>query len=305
VFPVADTKSAPAIAAFVEKKFSTMYPSGNVKWLDRVFRDVERLFKGEHPDYCAVDLGYHDLEHTLQATLCLTLLIEGREMAGVAPRIDARHFELAMSAVLLHDCGYLKLRSDKQGTGAKYTFCHVLRSCAFAATYLPRLGANDYEVESVMAAINCTGPMTEISRLRFREQIERVIGSALGTADYLGQMAAPDYPDELEILYREFEESDDFLHIPRNRRMFKSAEDLAQRTPQFWYKFVRPKLETDFQAVYRFLARPTLDGENPYLDCIESNISKIQARCAEQSKAAGTSGAGPTPRRSGTRRSYR
>ena len=29
--------------------------------------------------------------------------------------------------------GYLKLRSDKVGTGAKYTYTHVMRSCAFAA----------------------------------------------------------------------------------------------------------------------------------------------------------------------------
>lgn len=278
MFPPVDTKNATAVANFVEGKFATMYPGANLAWLRTIFRDVEILFSGKHPDYGAIDVGYHDLEHTLQATVCLTLLLEGRHHAGVEPKVDPRQFELALSGVLLHDAGYLKLRSDTSGTGAKYTFCHVLKSCAFAAGYLPTLGANDYEIEAVLGAINCTGPTKEISRLRFREPVERVIGCALATADYLGQMAAPDYPDELEILFNEFQESDDYIHLPASRRMFKSADELRARTPMFWQKFVQPKLESDFQAVYRFLARPYPHGPNPYLDAVERNIAEIKRR---------------------------
>eukprot|EP01031_Cornospumella_fuschlensis_P049175 gene49175-60193_t len=167
MFPPVDTKDAPAVAAFVEQKFSEMYPDASLAWLTTIFTDMEVLFSGKHPDYAAVDLRYHDLEHTLQATVCMVLLLEGRHAAGVEPRLNARQFELGLSAVLLHDSGYLKLRSDNIGTGAKYTFCHVLRSCAFAASYLPTLGANDHEVEAVLGAINCTGPTKEISRLHF------------------------------------------------------------------------------------------------------------------------------------------
>lgn len=280
MFPPVDTKNAAAVAAFVERTFEQLYPGAGLQWLRAVFRDVEILFTGCHPGYSAIDVGYHDLEHTLQAAVCLTLLMEGRELARIEPRIDARQFELALAGVLLHDAGYLKLRSDTQGTGAKYTFCHVLRSCAFAASYLPTLGATDYEVEAVLGAINCTGPTKNISRLHFREPVERVIGCALATADYLGQMAAPDYPDELDILFREFQESDDFIHLPAERRTFKSSEDLKQRTPLFWQKFVLPKLESDFQAVYRFLARPYPHGPNPYLEAIDKNIAEIKRRSA-------------------------
>jgi hypothetical protein len=288
IFPPVDTKSATAVEAFVEEKFATMYPKASLVWLQTIFRDINQHFSGQHPDYAAVDLGYHDLEHTLQACVCLTLLLEGRHYAQVEPRVDARHFELALSAVLLHDAGYLRLRSDNVGTGAKYTFCHVLRSCAFAASYLPTLGANDYEVEAVLGAINCTGPTKEISRLHFRDPVERVIGCALATADYLGQMAALDYPDELEMLFHEFQESDDFIHLSQSRRAFKSADDLKQRTPMFWQKFVKRKLESDFQAVYRFLARPYPHGDNPYLDAVERNIAKIERRnAAAATRAAG------------------
>lgn len=285
-FPPVDTKDAGAVAGFVESRFTAMFPDASLDCLRRIFRDVVDWFSGRHPDFLANDVGYHDLEHTLQASVCLTLLLEGRHQAGVEPRIDPRQFELAQAAMLLHDTGYLKLRSDVSGTGAKYTFCHVLRSCAFAASYLPTMGANDQEIEAVLGAINCTGPAKEISRLFFREPVERVIGCGIATADYLGQMAAPDYPDELEILFREFQESDDFIHLPPERRMFKSASDLVERTPAFWQKFVFRKLESDFQSMYRFLAHPYPHGPNPYLDAIEKNIAEIRRRAGATVAAA-------------------
>lgn len=280
MFPPVITKDARAVAGFVREKFAVMYPGASLVLLDTIFRDVEQLFTGRHPEYAKIDLRYHDLEHTLQATVCMVLLLEGRLIAAVEPQFDARGFELALASVLLHDAGYLRLRSDTQGTGAKYTFCHVLRSCAFAASYLPTLGTNDYEVEGVLGAISCTGPTKDITRLRFRTPVERVTGCAVATADYLGQMAATDYPDELEILFEEFKESDDFIHLPPERRAFASAEQLIQGTPRFWHKTVLPKLESDFQAVYRFLARPYPHGANPYLDAVERNIAEIERRLA-------------------------
>lgn len=284
VFPSVDTKNLGAIEQFVREKFNALYPNSRLSWLPTVFTDIGNFFAGRDPDYSAIDLRYHDLEHTLQATLCLAQLIAGRHATRVAPRIDAHHFELAMVAALLHDSGYLKLRSDTRGTGAKYTFCHVLRSCAFAASYLPNIGASGADVETVMSAINCTGPMNEISRLRFRAPVDEIIGYGVATADYIGQMAAPDYPDELEVLFEEFQESDDFLHVPIEDRMFKSAHDLMVRTPHFWHRFVLPKLESDFHGVYRFLAKPYPDGPNPYIRAVDANVAEIQRRLQNLSR---------------------
>lgn len=280
MFPPVNTKDAIAVEAFVASKFAAMYPRASLAWLKRIFHDMQQLFEGRHPDYAAIDIRYHDFEHTLQATVCITLLLEGRHFARVEPHVSARQFELGVASVLLHDAGYLKLRSDTNGTCAKYTFCHVLRSCAFAASYLPSLNSTPEEIEAVLGAINCTGPTKEISRLHFREPVDRIIGCALATADYLGQMAAADYPDELEILYHEFRESDDYIHLPVSQRVFKSADDLIIRTPLFWQKFVRAKLESDFQALYRFLARPYPNGPNPYIAAVEKNIAVIEARAA-------------------------
>lgn len=287
MFPPVETKDPAAVAAFVTEKFSAMFPGTRPTWLKRLFRDIEDLFTGRHPDYAPCDVRYHDLEHTLQATVCLTLILEGRIMADVEPKLNARQFQLAMAAVLLHDAGYLRVRSDNIGTGAKYTYCHVLRSCAFAASYLPTLGADDYEVEAVLGAINCTGPTKQVSRLYFREPVERIVGCALATADYLGQMAAADYPDELEILFDEFKESDDYIHLPESRRPFKSSADLISKTPMFWKKWVLPKLEADYQAMYRFLARPYPQGPNPYLNAVEKNIAKVERRFAQATAKKG------------------
>lgn len=280
MFPLVDTKDATAVASFVAHTFDRIHPGAGWSWLRTLFNDIEELFSGRRPDYAAIDLRYHDLEHTLQATVCLCLLLKNRHLAGSLPALDARHFELSISAVLLHDTGYLKLQSDPGGTGAKYTYCHVLRSCAFAATYLPTIGANDQEIEIVLNAINCTGPANEIAQVHFRDPVARVIGCALGTADYLGQMSAPDYLDELEDLFLEFQEADEFVHVPVSRRVFKSASDLIERTPAFWQQFVRRKLELDFQGMYRFLAEPHVGGRNFYLEAVERNIAEIARRIA-------------------------
>ncbi|MEO6873493.1 MAG: HD domain-containing protein [Opitutaceae bacterium] len=278
MLPPVDTKNPAAVTAFVSETFHRLFPRSAPSLLGPIFQGVERLFTGRHPDYQAIDLRYHDFEHTLQATVCLTLLLEGAQQSGEIEQLTPRQFELAIAAALLHDAGYLKARSDASGTGAKYTLTHVLRSCAFAASYLPTLGVNEREIAAVLGAINCTGPNNEIGRLQFDNPADRLIGCALATADILGQMSAPDYPDKLVVLYGEFLESDNFVAMPRDRRRFQSPQDLVLKTPYFWTTVIRPRLETDFKKVYRFLAVPYPTGPNLYLDAVEHNIAVVRQR---------------------------
>lgn len=278
-----DTNNPELVADFVRARFKIMFPDRKPELLDRLFIDTTDLFTGKHPDYLANALKYHDYQHTLQATVCMTSLLEGRHAAEVTPRITSRQFEFAIAAVLLHDSGYQRTCSDTEGTGAKYTFIHVLRSCAYAASYLPRLGATEYEIDGVLGAIRSTGPTSQIGLLHFHDSTERMIGCSLATADYLAQMSATDYPDELGFLYAEFKESYDFFNTPDDKRYFKSAEDLETRTPDFWQRVVRPKLDNDYQAVYRYLNSPYPDGPNPYIIRVEENIAKIKHRLARRS----------------------
>jgi hypothetical protein len=276
LMPPVDTKNPSAVTTLVRTIFLGLFPGAIPTFLDRAFQEVELLFAGRHPGYQAIDLRYHDFEHTLQATVCLALLLEGAQQSGEIEKLTPRQYELAIAAALLHDSGYLKVRTDEGGTGAKYTLTHVLRSCAFAASYLPTLGVNEKEIAGVLGAINCTGANNEIGRLKFDDPTDVFIGCALATADLLGQMAAPDYPHKLEVLYGEFRESDEFVAVPRDRRRFKSPQDLVLKTPHFWTQVIRPRLDQDFKAVYRFLARPYPGGPNEYLDAVERNIAIVR-----------------------------
>ncbi len=287
MIPAVDCDKTPPVARFVGDKFIELYPSADDSWLMRVFGDIDSLFAGRNPAFLPVDLRYHNLRHTLLATVCMALLLEGQRMTDGEGSLKPRDFELGIAGVLLHDTGYMKLRSDTSGTGAKYTFCHILRSCAFAASYLPEVGVTDVEIENVLSAINCTGPNSEISRLRFRDPVSRVVGCDLATADYLGQLADPLYPDKLGELYLEFAESDDFSNVPPERRIYRSEEDLICRTPAFWRSFVKPKLDNDFQAVYRYLARPVRSDHNEYTAAVEANFANIEGRIASIKAAVG------------------
>ncbi|MDR2676178.1 MAG: HD domain-containing protein [Opitutaceae bacterium] len=244
----------------------------------QVFRDVETMFSGNYKDYAANDTPYHDFKHTVHVMVCFAEIMEGRHMAGVEPVLTFRQFELGLAAVLLHDTGYLKLRSDVKGTGAKYTQTHVQRSCAVAAAYLPTLGVTKKELEFVQKAIRCTAATTFSERIRFRfqEPIEGVLGCAVATADCLGQMSAPNYFDSLPLLFQEFEESDNFEGIPPERRMFATVEDLVRGTPGFWRNVIQPRLENDLLGVYRFLARPYPDGENCYVNAVNATVERIE-----------------------------
>jgi hypothetical protein len=125
--------------------------------------------------------------------------------------------------------------------------------------------------------IRCTGVEAELSSIRFQTELEKMVGHALGTADLLGQMSAGDYVEKLPVLYAEFAEAarfdkghTDFIS------KFGRADDLVQRTPDFWLNFVLPKLDSDFSGLHRFLNDPYPEGPNDYVQHIEANLERIR-----------------------------
>jgi hypothetical protein len=127
----------------------------------------------------------------------------------------------------------------------------------------------------VLGAIRCTSPTTQIRRLYFQNPIEGLVGCAVSTADYLGQMSAPNYLDELPLLFAEFEESDNFTGVPPEQRLYRSVDELIAKTPLFWRSSVLPKLDNELLGLYRFLALPYPDGPNRYIDAVNHNIAVI------------------------------
>ncbi len=271
--------SVSATAAAARAHLQIISPEASTALIDGVSALVEKLFAGHHPDYQKADLKYHNLDHTVLATQCFIELAEGRVRHDDKPVFSARQFSMGYAAILLHDSGYLKTRDDLSGTGAKYTSTHVLRSCTLAASALPGLGCTADEIEGVQNAIRCTGVNSQIGQIQFRHETDRVTGCMVATADYLGQMADPDYPAKLPRLFEEFEESNNFSRVPFETRPFRSAKELMAKTTAFWHGFALPKLEKEYQGVYRVLTQP--DGSNPYLEAVETNLVRITALAAE------------------------
>lgn len=240
--------------------------------------DVAKMFAGNYPGYQAIDTEYHDLDHTLQVTMCMAHLLQGRSKLSVNPALEIRDRELGILAALLHDTGFLKEIGDNSGTGAKYTFVHETRSCVFARKYLPELGLDLSEIEDICCAIQCTGPRSHIGKVSFQREEARQIALLLVTSDYLAQMSAADYLEKLPRLYLEFAEAFERENIPAEKRPYQSLDQLLEMTPGFWRKFVIPLLDGETEGVYHYLS--PVGMPNPYLVAIEANLAELE-RCVE------------------------
>lgn len=275
--PLAMVSKQPAdVAAHVLKVFQNLGWDSSRDLLLCVLGDVEGAFAGRRPGYRAIDMRYHDLGHTLQATVCIADLVAGQHRAGDTADFTQRTAELCVMAALLHDVGFLKHTADDAGTGAKYTLIHERRSCDFARAYLPSLGVAPDELEMVCGAISCTGPRNRISAQSFPHATARRMACLLVTADYISQMSAPDYADKLDALFAEFVEAFDHEQVPLEKRPYPTLAELKRRTPDFWEKFVRPMLDNEADGVHRFLS---ITGQtNPYLQAVAENIAEVRRR---------------------------
>jgi hypothetical protein len=282
MYPAVDTKDPSAVEMAVQAAYLDLFPGEDPNFVPCSFRWARDFFSGQYRDYQPVDALYHDLEHTLQGALCMARLLRGRQKAGTIPALGSREFQLGLLGILMHDTGYLKKRDDTEGTGAKYTITHVSRSAEFAAHFLRDKGFDSKDVRAVQNMIHCTGVEVRLSAILFQNEIEKIVGCALGTADLLGQMAAEDYVDKLPILYQEFAEAAQYSAEPHFIGTFSSATDLMERTPSFWENFVWKKLEQDFGGLHHFLNDPYPKGPNSYLRQIEMNLDRLREKLAAQ-----------------------
>jgi len=279
VLPKVDTRIPSEVEKQVHAIFMRLFPDGERAFVPRTFDWVGQCFLGRNDDYQAIDARYHDFEHTLQGTLCLARLLDGRHAAKAQPEIPRKLAELCLLAILFHDTGYLKKRGDNEGTGAKYTAIHVSRSATFAREFLAKKGYVEDDLKLIDNMIRCTGVAANLAAIPFRNDLERMMGYALGTSDLLGQMAAPDYVDKLPVLYLEFAEA--ARHDPPSGERFaqyKDAADLMRKTPVFWSAYVWPRINEDFGHLFVYLNDPYPNGPNPYLLAVEKNMQRIQER---------------------------
>lgn len=276
VLPSVDTRNPAAVLAECQEIWRRLPVAGAAEPMVHAVDWVLAAFAGREPAYEPLDTPYHDLEHTLQATLCLTRLFAGWNTSQASPQLDARAIQLGTIAALFHDTGYLKDRGDLQGTGAKLTATHVHRSTLVAQNILSRKGLLPNDIRAIQAMILCTAVNARPDRSQFESDLHLMVGCALGTADLLGQMAASDYLQKLPLLHAEFSEAAaaEPPDVPRPH-LLGSVQELIEGTPAFWQDIVRPRLQREYRGAYRFLNSPWPDGPNDYLSRIERSLASI------------------------------
>jgi hypothetical protein len=269
--------SAPSeTLSFITALFLAHFPERNTTFLTGIFKQIQKAFAGTYPGYQSCDTVFHDLAHTCQVAIATVCILDGYCKSGRLPVLTFRGYELAVAGILLHDIGYLKEVGDNRGTGAKHTFSHVERSADFAAKFLPSFGATPDEIRQVQLSIRSTAVNVDMSKLPFRDPGERFMGCVLGSADLLGQMAAPDYPERLPRLFREFAEAASYSHVATGgRASSQSAEDLLRRTREFYHGYARRMLDHEWDGVYHLLEYHFPDGRNLYVEAIDANLDRI------------------------------
>ncbi len=268
------------VARWVVRLHAEAFPNAPDGYIEPRFEAVTDMFQGNYAGFQPMDTAYHDLEHTLQATLCLVLLLVNRHHAHEEPVLSPGDFNTALIAILLHDMGYLKEAGDDEGTGAKYTHIHEQRSCRHARAYLQQRQWTDADIQSVENLIRCTGPGANIGTIAFKSSTEKLLGQAVCTADFIGQISDPRYLDKLQFLYEEFTESYAYQGLPPEQWPYNKFEDLLRKTPAFYEQFVVPRMKNECGDLWLFLEDPR-SGQNPYLDSVRRNMTRIKQAMGE------------------------
>lgn len=270
-----EASELPAVrTVLTEISGAILGPELDALLLEKLLRDVVGMFEEGFRDKLPIDTPYHNLEHTLQTTLCFAQLCLNWKLTGQTPEPSSTDFYNGLAAALLHDAGYMKDAGDHAGTGAKHTLGHELRSCEIAKDYLRALGWDTGRILTVCSIICCTGPLADFSTIDFPNAMARHLGQMVCTADYLGQIADPGYVHKIPALYEEFKESDQVRSIPVESRNYTSVDELLQGTNTFWRNFVEPRLREECGALCDLLANRET-GTNAYLREVESNLKRI------------------------------
>jgi len=66
-----DTSDYRVVEKTVLEIQDEVFPRANTEMISQLFADTHAMFEGTYWDYQPMDTAYHNLEHTLQATLVL------------------------------------------------------------------------------------------------------------------------------------------------------------------------------------------------------------------------------------------
>lgn len=245
------------------------HPGFDFTLVEKVYKDVQRMFYGEFPGYAPIRTLYHDLSHTLEVFMCGVRLMHGVHCSGIT--LDQEEVRQIMLAILLHDIGYAQRLGEEGGTGAQLTRTHVRRGVEFMEHYFGARNLPSEILVDLKGMILGTEHFRPFGEIDFASERSRLLAQIVATADIVGQMADRKYVEKLAFLYLEFREAE-FGN-------YRSMQDLMRKTPDF-YRITRDKLDSVLGAVYRHLEvhfEVTLgERRNHYIEAIERNIAYLE-----------------------------
>lgn len=268
---ILDHGKPDAVLRSVASTFALVYPGQSFSEVSNAFALANDLYAGRFPGYCACRTGYHDYRHTIDVFVATMRLIDGGHILGRG--ISAQYASDALIAALFHDAGYIQESDDDEGTGAKYTKTHVVRSADFVFRHAGLLVGDESGASRVAHIIMGTDLGLAWDGLEFSLPEEKRAGEILAAADLLGQMADRAYLEKLLFLYYEFLEA--------GIGGYETAFDILRKTASF-YKGIADRLDgtlgvvsRDARAHFRErhgedrdLYRDAIDRQMAYLDGI-------------------------------------
>ena len=280
-----DVSDPLAVASAVRCILGNRYEGFDFSPIDVLVSDFSRLYRGSFPGFRACDIKYHDIQHVLDVTLAMARLVDGHDRSQ-APS-DCLGPELALAgitAALFHDSGYIRrTRDSRNGNGAAYTRVHVSRGARFMADYLPQVRLQ-HLVGVCTRIVHFTGYTDEPRYIEVADKHERRLGTLLGTADLIAQMADIDYARKCrDHLYEEFEAggmAGEFGMRGHTGIVYRSPEHLLETTPIFMRKAIDVRLNGQFDNAHRYAAEH-FGGRNLYMDAILANCDALEATLAE------------------------
>ena len=225
------------------------------------------------------DALYHDVDHTVMATLAGQAIIEGKHLSegGVSPR-EWSHFIIAL---LCHDIGYVKgickgdtedelasgindqkIRVPSGSTDAILAPYHVDRSKLFVRE---RFGRNLLNQTEGIIDVDRICTYIEMTRYPIPDDNSHKdtadYGGLTRSADFIGQLADPNRLQKCTALYYEFEE------IGLNKKLgYGNPGELRDQNAKFFWKVVNPYI----QDALKYL-RVTQEGKQ-WIANLQANV---------------------------------
>jgi hypothetical protein len=268
-----------AIKDILDLRYGRQYDAG---LLQHAIADLTAAYSGNYPDLMRCDTQYHDLRHALETGLTMARMIDGdfhlAAAEGYAP-IVADQALLGIVLALFHDVGLLRHGKEAGLQGAELLPVHEERGVEFLISYL--------SITS-LTAIAGKAELIMPTKLIFKipphwPQPDKKLASMVATADLLSQMADRCYLEKCrDFLYLEF------MAIGlagKPDSPYPSPAALLQKTPSFYFGFVRDRLDHEFAGVHR-LIDAHFGGINPYQMAILRHLDYLSQLLATENFSA-------------------